>query len=289
MTEWDLTIATCHPLPEPDLDEEPLSHALHRARVSHRICAWDDPDVDWSKAQLTIPRSTWDYYREPEAFAAWMEYVDAVSTLHNSAKLMRWNMHKGYLGDLRERGVPVVPTVLVGKGSSITLAEICSARSWKRVVVKPAVGAASYLAQSATADALDEVPWSQRLAERDMLVQPFIESVNTYGERSLMVIDGELTHSVRKSPRLSGEDEHASEAQPIEPALADLARQAVSRIADEAPLYARVDMVLDDAGEPMISELELIEPTLFFPQDPAACERFANGVRRRLAAIAPWP
>ncbi|WP_285689626.1 hypothetical protein [Actinoplanes sp. NBRC 103695] len=34
------------------------------------------------------------------------------------------------------------------------------------------------------------------------------------------------------------------------------------------PLYARVDLVRDDAGRSCVLELELVEPSLFLPQAP---------------------
>ena len=36
------------------------------------------------------------------------------------------------------------------------------------------------------------------------------------------------------------------------------------------------------AGDPVVMELELIEPSLFLPQSAAALERFVDAIRRRL-------
>jgi len=47
-----------------------------------------------------------------------------------------------------------------------------------------------------------------------------------------------------------------------------------------APLYARVDLIRDRGGAPLLLELELIEPSLFFAYAPAAAARFAECVRR---------
>lgn len=43
--------------------------------------------------------------------------------------------------------------------------------------------------------------------------------------------------------------------------------------------YARVDLLYDGATPPL-SELELIEPSLFLAQSPAALERFAAAIAR---------
>ena len=43
------------------------------------------------------------------------------------------------------------------------------------------------------------------------------------------------------------------------------------------PLYARVDLMPDEEG-PMVSELELIEPSLYLVQSPAALDRFVRAI-----------
>ena len=43
-------------------------------------------------------------------------------------------------------------------------------------------------------------------------------------------------------------------------------------------LYARLDLIPADDGKPLISELELIEPSLFLVQHPPALERLVEGI-----------
>jgi hypothetical protein len=107
--------------------------------------------------------------------------------------------------------------------------------------------------------------------------------VEGHGERALVWIDGELTHAVRKSPRFEGQDETvSSEAMEISSAEAALALRTLGAV-DGPLLYARVDVALGPDGEPVVMELELVEPSLFFPQCGHALERFVAGIRRRLA------
>jgi len=44
------------------------------------------------------------------------------------------------------------------------------------------------------------------------------------------------------------------------------------------PLYARVDLIRDDAGAPRVLEVELTEPSLFFAHAAGAAERFAHAI-----------
>ncbi|MFM7069066.1 MAG: hypothetical protein ACKOYM_06350, partial [Actinomycetes bacterium] len=48
--------------------------------------------------------------------------------------------------------------------------------------------------------------------------------------------------------------------------------------------YARVDMLRDHLGEPVLLELELTEPSLFLWTDPTAPQRVAAAVRSWAAA-----
>jgi hypothetical protein len=154
------------------------------------------------------------------------------------------------------------------------------------VVVKPAVSAASFATRRfapAAAEAA-EAHLAALAADRDVLVQPFLTAVEGYGERALIWIDGELTHAVRKTPRFAGEDETVSPAGvPIAAAEAALARRAVDAVGASL-LYARIDVAPGPDGTPVLMELELVEPSLYFGQGPAGLARFVTALQRRLAA-----
>jgi hypothetical protein len=282
----DVALASCRELPEPDPDAAPLARALAAAGIDAEVLAWDDGEANWSRARVTVLRSTWDYPSRRDAFLDWAERVSTVSRLWNPLAVVRWNTYKGYLLELEGRGVPVVPTVLLPSGTNATLREIRAERAWEDVVVKPVVSAASFRTRRFGAGRLEagETHLQELLAERDVLVQRYLPSVEDYGERALVWIDGELTHAVRKTPRFEGEDESVStDAVPIAPAEAALARRAIDAVG--APLlYARVDVAPGPEGEPVLMELELVEPSSFFPQCPPALERFVGGLRRRLGA-----
>ncbi len=274
---------TCRELPEPDPDEPLLRAAVEDAGADYGLVAWDDPDVDWSAADLVVPRSTWDYYERPEAFLAWARAVDAVTRLENPLAVIEANLHKGYLLALEAAGVPVVPTELVRRGDGRTLASILEARGWDEVVLKPAVGARSWsnLRVDARSRAAGEAHLARLGATHDVLVQPYLRSVEGFGERSLVWIDGALTHSIRKEPRFGDADESVSEVAIPPP---EGARALVDRVLgtiEDALLYARVDVVPDADGRLVTMELELVEPSLFLAQDRAALERFARALVRR--------
>ncbi|HEY8038788.1 MAG TPA: hypothetical protein VIF15_03310 [Polyangiaceae bacterium] len=279
----DVALASCVALPEPDADLLPLLDALRASGLSADVLAWDDAGADFASARMTLLRSTWNYTERPADFLAWIDRTAASGALYNTARTVRWNAHKGYLLDLEARGVPVVPTHLVRRGATTPLGEVMETRGWVDVVVKPAVSGGSRHTLHIGPGSRDrgEAHLRALAAREDVLVQPYLASVEGYGERAVVWIDGEATHAVRKSPRFLGDPESVSAAVPIAPDEADLARRAVA-VAPEPLLYARVDLARDEHGVPRVMELELIEPSLFFPQAPAALARYVRAVRQRL-------
>jgi len=278
-----LNIATCRPLPEPDVDEDLLLGALLAAGVDARMAAWQDASA-WDQPTPTVIRSTWDYIHDLPSFAEWLVKVAKVAPLWNPVRLIFDNLHKRYLLDLAGRSVPVTPTTLLERGSEVNLATICAARGWRDIVIKPAVGAGSFEThryRGASPEAADTL--RRLLATRDVLVQPFLRAVEDHGERALVWIDGDFTHAVRKSPRFSGHDEQVSEALPISAAERRVGEAALAPIARDL-LYARVDVSPGDDGSPLVMELELVEPSLFLKQHPPALERAVRGIVRRLEA-----
>jgi hypothetical protein len=282
-----LAIATCGKLPERDVDEELLGAAFAAAGVSARLLAWDDPSADFAAARACVLRSTWNYSTAPEAFAAWVEKTSRATRLFNPAPVVLWNMHKSYLLDLEAGGVPAVPTRLLRRGEAARLEGLMRELGTERVVVKPAVSGGSRETMRVPAAELErgQAHLTALLVKEDVLVQPYVASVESYGERAVVWIDGEPTHAVRKSPRFRGDAESVSPAIPIEGDEADLARRAIDlarRKTGAELLYGRIDMARDDRGEPRVMELELIEPSLFFLQSRAALDRFVAAVQRLL-------
>ena len=288
-----IAIATCKAPPEPDPDEALLLDALRGSGLEASVLAWDDADAQerLRAADLVVLRSTWNYYQDVDAFLAWVTAIGGVTKLLNPPSIVRWNAEKSYLFDLEKRGVDIVPTERVRRGERRALAEILDARRWDEVVIKPLVSAGSFRTErfsraslSAGQEFLDGL-----VLDRDAMVQRWMPSVETYGERSLVWIDGEITHAIRKTPRFAGGVEQVSGAVPVADDERAFAMRAVEPFASgpDRLLYARIDMVRDADGVLRIMELELIEPSLFFQQSPAALARFVAAIRRRLRKVDP--
>jgi hypothetical protein len=286
MTAPRVAIATCRNIPEVDVDAPLLHEALVARGVRPELAAWDDPAADFASPCLCVVRSTWNYWLPGnlEPFLAWIERTAASTRLFNPPRVLRWNLHKGYLLELAAAGVAVVPTALVARGEERPLVDVMRALGAACVVVKPAVSGSSFSTLKVDRENLDQGEQHLRAvaAQQDVLVQPYLPSVEGWGERSIIYIDGAFTHAIRKSPRFGGEDESVSAALPIEPDERALAERALAEV-PEPLLYARIDMARDDHGAPLLMELELVEPSLYLAQHPPALTRFADAIVARCA------
>lgn len=272
---------TCRAIPEHDEDERPAIDALRAAGLDAHALAWDDDDADLSGFDLLVLRSTWNYYRRPAEFAAWLPRAAAATRLLNPLEACVWNLHKGYLRALESAGVPIVPTVWADRGQRLDVPTLLRERGWDEVVVKPAISAASFGTRRFARHEADAAGafLAELTAGGDAMLQPYLPGVEGAGEHSLVWIDGRWTHAVRKSPRLAGGRESVSPAVPIDPAMAQVAQRALAA-APGGLLYARAD-VMPTADGWVLSELELLEPSLFMVRHPPALEAFVSAVGAR--------
>lgn len=289
-----VALVTCADLPELDPDDRRLVAPLRALGIVAEPAVWDDPSVDWSRFDLAVLRSTWDYAPRRREFVAW---AARVPRLVNPSHVVTWNTDKRYLVELDMAGVPVVPTSWLGPDDRWQAPERGD------VVIKPAVGAGSKeCGRYRLADpvhrrlACAQIDRLQR-AGRLVMVQPYLHAVDSYGETALLFLrdpaKGGLSysHAVRKGPMLAGPDrgttelyrpERITERVPSAIELAVARRVLAAVPADPAQLlYARVDLIPGSDGRPLLVELELAEPSLFLGYDPMAAARLA-------AAIAAW-
>jgi len=172
------------------------------------------------------------------------------------------------------------------------IAELLGRPDVDEFVVKPAVGAGSRDAQRFGREERDAaVQHALRMLneKRSVLLQPYLNRVDELGETALIYFDGEFSHAIRKGPLLKRKEGPMTElfaketitARIPDPAEIEVGARALRAMPFETPLYARVDLIRDQKGEPVVLELELIEPSLFFPFAVGSAEKFAATVVRR--------
>jgi glutathione synthase/RimK-type ligase-like ATP-grasp enzyme len=283
----DCTLVTCEKVPALDPDDGLLARELQRRGLTVSIEAWSNRRAQWEASRLCVLRSTWDYHERCDEFIAWVGHAGSITALKNDPKVLRWNAHKSYLLELERRGVPVVPTAWVSRGESCDLAELAAARGWRDVVLKPARGAASHEVTLVHRGAASFAAGQERLRHlaetQDVLVQPYLRNVVTYGERALIFFDGRYSHTVVKKPFdtvLVVGDARSSLVQATRGEL-DVAAKALAAVPGRT-LYARIDLLRDDENRVCVNEVELIEPGLYLGAHEPARRHFADAIVREL-------
>jgi glutathione synthase/RimK-type ligase-like ATP-grasp enzyme len=278
-----IAFVTAAQMPKPDIETRLLVEELAGLGISAIVVAWTDP-IEWSTIPLVVLRSPWDYVDRFTEFLDWAKQVDAATRLINRYEVVRWNAHKSYLLDLQRNGVPVVPMKLLPAKSKInSLGELVDA---DEIVVKPAVGIGAMGAMRGKAD--DPAVASHvctLLDAGDVLVQPFVPSIATTGEASLIYFAGAFSHAIRKQPAAGDyrvQDHHGGTVHEYEPTSRErhVAAAALAAIPGTT-LYARFDLV-EWRGEPVLMELELIEPELFLRFSRQSVTEFARHLREAL-------
>ncbi|NYD40620.1 hypothetical protein [Nocardioides panaciterrulae] len=289
-------LATFSLLPDGEPGGELLVRALADRGIEAAWVAWDGR-VRWADADLVAVRATWDYHRRCADFLGWASAVGKETRLLNGADVFAWNADKAYLTGLEGR-VPVVPSVLLddrdpdrdpdsGPGGGLRGGLERALDRFGVVVVKPRTGA------SGVGVVVAESPDDHRLAgltAGPWIAQPLVESVRTRGETSVFVLDGRAVSQVDKRPapgeiRVHEEYGGVSRAVPLDDRAAAAAVRALAAAGEliGRPLdYGRVDLMELD-GEPVVSEIELIEPGLYLDVVPGNAEPFADLVVSRLS------
>ena len=283
-----ICFVTCRTWPEISESDRLVQRALEARGASVEARAWNAPNAGWDGFDAVVLRSNWDYHFEPEAFLAWLDRLErAGARVFNPPALVRWNLSKAYLLELARAGVPTVATVILEDETRAGLEAVMATRGWRRVVMKPVISASAHHTRLVSAATTEEAvaALASGAVRRPVLVQPFVEEIQTRGEWSLIFIETEMTHAVLKRPAAGEFRVQPHLGGSVEtPAPSDAAR-TVARAALAAlpapPLYARIDGVEAAAGF-QIMEVEVNEPGLFFPHAPAAAARLADALLRRL-------
>ncbi|MBV8191833.1 MAG: glutathione synthetase [Alphaproteobacteria bacterium] len=282
-----IVLATAADQPDITPSDQLYAEALRRRGATVQGAPWNGASSAFDGADAVILRSTWGYYREPDAFRAWTETIAAKTRLFNPIALVRWNLRKDYLDKLVAGGVRVPRSHLV-PATTAEVAAVFRERGWQRAVVKPATGASGYfvdlVAPDEVAALLARLP--DEVRSTGVLVQEFLPEIAD-GELSLVYFDGGFSHAVRKRPppgefRVNSRFGATRSRETPAPGVVAQGAAALESL-PERPLYARVDGVVRE-GTLIVLELEVLEPALFMEFAPDSAERFAEATLKRLSS-----
>ncbi len=282
-----LALVTWSGLPDGAESERLMLPHLAAANVETEIVDWR-ASCDFSKFDLIVLRSCWDYHLRAAEFISWLQRVAQTTSVLNAVDTVLWNHNKFYLRKVEALGIEIAPTIFVNGNDAVEPDVWQKIKSWQKSVVKPAVSASAHKTWLFDSAALPEKnDLKGRMPGEEFLLQQFIPEIETQGEISFIYIDGANSHAVLKRPAAGDfrvQKEHGGSAELFHPdsALLDQADEIAATVPQvRDSLYCRIDAVARD-GKLVLMELELIEPELFLGLAEGAAERFAKAISRRL-------
>lgn len=273
--------ATCRHLPDLTASDAILRSALEARGATVSAAPWDLMQLE--AGSLVCPRSTWDYYLHWPEFRDWITALaERLGATWNPPETLLWNGDKIYLRELEAAGVALPRTRWFEPGERpdhTALAEVCDGG---KAVLKPRISGTAYATFVVGPDTELAAPQWRPLEQWGSLLQAFVPEI-AGGEISLIFVAGVFTHAVLKRPapgEFRVQNDHGGTIEPLAPGhdLVAFAERALAA-ANRPWLYARVDVV-ETASGPLLMELEMLEPDLFFTQAPAAAERLADALTR---------
>jgi glutathione synthase/RimK-type ligase-like ATP-grasp enzyme len=278
-----VALVTCSNPPVWEADDKPLIASLESRGLRVSTPSWTDV-IDWDAFDATIIRTTWDYHLQIESFLRWAQRVPK---LHNNISIIKWNTHKSYLLELHKLGVAIAPTVWIQLGEVTDISKIMVALNADRGFIKPVIGACASDTFRFNDDQHKEAQaFLDARRHLEMMVQPYLQRVETEGELSAIYIDGVFTHGVQKIP-VQGDyrvqDDFGATDHPY--TFDDTELETMKTVLSLVPhsedlLYARIDFLRSDDGQLVLNELELVEPSLFFRHSTDAVEQFSEAITR---------
>lgn len=298
MKKYDITILTDARYVNPTTIDDYTQNVLTEDRlVAEALEAkglrvtrvdWADPDFDWASTHAALFRTTWDYFYRFQEFSAWLDKVSEQTQLLNAPELLRWSMDKHYLKDLQSKGIQIPTTLFLEKNTVTNLEQLHLETAWEETVLKPAISGSARHTYKLNMDNLDahETIFKELIAQEDMLLQEFQHNIVSKGEVAYMLFGGKFSHAVLKKAKAGDfrvQDDFGGTVHPYTPNAEEIAfaERAVAAC-PSLPIYARVDLIWDNNNQLAVTELELIEPELWFRFEPKAAGLLADAVATEL-------
>jgi glutathione synthase/RimK-type ligase-like ATP-grasp enzyme len=280
-------IITYHKLPDLHPGDQEFTSFLDPNLFEVYPIVWTNP-VHLPEMDLLIFRSCWDYHTQIADFQVFLDEIEALKIpTWNPLPIIKRNLHKFYLEDLSQAGIPILPTVFLKKGEPVDIQSLMKDRAWEKAVIKPAVSAGSthtfLIGQSIAENELEKI--YNLLINNDLLLQKFISEITTLGEVSLIFLADGFQYSILKRPqagdfRVQQEFGGSADLLMLDEEIIAQARKVLDTFTNDF-LFARVDgVILNDTF--YLMELEMIEPYLFNFCHPQASEHLANSLLKKL-------
>ena len=267
------------------LEDRLLTESLFNNGIIAKRVAWDD-NPDLSRFDLAIFRTTWNYFNYLDQFIKFLSAWKNKLRFINPIDLVLWNLDKKYLFDLNSNGINIPESILINKGQVKKLKKISQKENWSKFIIKPCISAAAWETHCIESKNVDkyESLFQRLVMKHDMLVQNFQESILSFGEISFILFDGKYSHAVIKKPKKNDyrvQDDFGGTVSSYYAKNKEINfAERVVKTLKITPVYARVDVIVDKNEQLALSELELIEPELWFRKKEGSSEVLAKAIKK---------
>ena len=230
--------------------------------------SWSSKTFNWDNVDYAIFRTTWDYFERLDEFLDWINFYSKKIKFINDLDLILWNLDKKYLQEFPKKDI--VPSLFLKLNEKTSLATIFKKTGWEKIVIKPSVSAAAWNTHLVSRERVQnfELIFNKLKKEHKMIVQEFQPSVLTFGEISLIIFGGKFSHAVLKKAKKKDyrvQDDFGGTVTVYQPQKKEIDfAEKIVKSCPKKPLYARVDVLFNNNNKPVLSELEVIEPELWF-------------------------
>ena len=261
-----------------------LQESLERKGL--KVCKknWNANDFNWAKTKYAIFRSTWDYFDRFNEFFKWLDITKEKTKFINSSDIILWNIDKHYLNDLEKQGINIAPTIFIEKGNQLNIDDLFKETNWKEAVIKPAISGAArhtYRLNKNNFNKYNDL-LNELILKESFLFQEFLNNIITDGEISMMIIGGKYTHAVKKRAKHGDfrvQDDHGGTVERYNASKTEiLFAEKCIQLCPNKVIYARVDIIYDNNNEISLSELELIEPELWFRNNEESADLLSEEI-----------
>lgn len=266
---------------ENHIDDITLRDKAIKEGIDSIIISWDKK-FNYRKTDIVIIRSCWDYDERIEEFMHKMKDISKTSNLINNYNIISKNYNKEYLKKFRDRGVDIVPTTFVR-----TIKELKIEHDSEYLVLKPNISASgkdTYRVKRTDYKAILAIA-NKILKDKVLLIQPFIEEINTSSEYSTVVIDSKICMNMKKTPKSDGFLVHPhfggvyKRYDYLSKSDILFVKKVIKEI-DDSFVYARIDYLHDKNKRPMLLEVELIEPRLYLEENSFGLNLLINKIKK---------
>lgn len=276
-TPMNIAIATDSEPKDWLIDIKLLTDALTERGATSSVAVWNDPTVSWGDFDAVLINSTWDYTDKYESFNEWCTNVSSQTKFINDLKTINVSSNKNYLLLLQDANINLPTTSIYKRRGEINLSKHSG-----EVVVKPLVGAGgvSTFRFENINEALKDARISELHESTDLLIQDFMHEIAELGEMGAIFMNGSLSHCVLKMPgaddfRVQFEYGGKTQLTSAPDYINNYYAQLMSILGCK-PTYARIDFI--PTKEPILMEVEMVEPHMFFDLYPEGAQNLANAI-----------